>query len=472
MNATQLGERRFDRGAWLTLTAVLLFALVVFGSTYAVLAMPGDGWQMVYGQPPLTAFLGDWPTALQAGDVVLAVDGIPISVSALEPLQPLAVWQEGAIIPYTVERDGRVQTVEVQLGTLSRRQMLHAVGNSMRHDLPQWSWFFVALLVFALRPGSSAARLLLLAAGPLVLATKVGWAATTVGAGFAAPPVWYAQALTSTFWAWLFFPALILLMLSFPQRIWPLTRFPRLATGLIFLVPLGMTVVTFLFQWEAAGTATLMVEAALIFATAVVAVFTAFRNDGHREVRAQVSWLALGVALTIGGTLVFYLLDFAGLIDGEAFPDLLSWPLTLALPICLAIAILRYRLFDIDVIIRKTLLYAILTALLAVMYFGSVLLLQNVFGTVAGEQSPAVIVVSTLLIAALFAPLRRRVQKILDRRFFRNKYDAQQVLARFAETARDETDRVMLTAVLVGVIQETVQPERVTLWLNQNEKEA
>jgi len=162
-----------------------------------------------------------------------------------------------------------------------------------------------------------------------------------------------------------------------------------------------------------------------------------------------------------------------GLITEQLWVELVSAVAGLGFVVIgvgLAVAVLRYRLFDIDFIIRKTLQYALLSALLALVYFGSVVLLQNIVGRAADEQSPLVIVVSTLLIAALFTPLRQRVQAFIDRRFYRQKYDAQQILAQFAQTARDEVEMDALQAELVRVVQETMQPDGATIWLKERSK--
>jgi hypothetical protein len=139
----------------------------------------------------------------------------------------------------------------------------------------------------------------------------------------------------------------------------------------------------------------------------------------------------------------------------------------LGLPLVIGLTIFRYRLYDIDIIIRRTLVYSLVTLTLALVYFGSVVLLQRLFTGFTDQQSPLAIVLSTLFIAALFNPLRRRVQDLIDRRFYRRKYDAQQVLAHFSSMAQDETDKEALTDALLLVVQETMQPESADVWLRE-----
>ena len=193
-----------------------------------------------------------------------------------------------------------------------------------------------------------------------------------------------------------------------------------------------------------------------------------YRNAQAIE-REQIKWLLYaGAFFAVTYALTFFLTPVDESQSG--WGNLWFVLSILLIPIAIAIAILRYRLYDIDVIIRKTLVYGLLTALLAFVYFGSIVLLQTLFDHLTGQQSPIIIVISTLLIAALFTPLRRRVQDVIDRRFFRKKYDAAQVLADFARHARDETDLDSLTAELARVVGETMQPERVNVWLADSRK--
>jgi hypothetical protein len=138
--------------------------------------------------------------------------------------------------------------------------------------------------------------------------------------------------------------------------------------------------------------------------------------------------------------------------------------------LALGVAILRFHLFDIDVIIRKTLQYGLLTAVLAGVYFGLVLLTQAAFVALTGEQSPLAVVLSTLVIAALFNPLRRRIQAFIDHRFYRKRYDAALMLEQFARSARDEVETGSLVAQLLATINETLGPETAVVWLKTGEE--
>jgi hypothetical protein len=204
--------------------------------------------------------------------------------------------------------------------------------------------------------------------------------------------------------------------------------------------------------------------------------FNRYRHIASARERLQVKWVVYGFVLwmLINAISVLPYNYVLSLPPGEPVPIWIQPFLYLysiglmVVPISFTVAVLRYRLWDIDFIIRRTLIYGILTGILVGTYFGSVILIQTLFTAISGQQSPVAIVISTLIIAALFQPLRRRIQSWIDRRFFRRKYDASQALAKFGRTARDEVDLEQLTAAVLQVVRDTLQPESVLLWLPQH----
>jgi len=205
---------------------------------------------------------------------------------------------------------------------------------------------------------------------------------------------------------------------------------------------------------------------ALLFVAAVSAFVQRLRRTRGIE-RQQIKWPAFtGVVATSGGVLYDTAISEAiGLrwLEWAGFVILIA--ALVSFPISIGTAIVRYRLYEIDTLINRTLVYALLTAILAALYFGAVVLLQRLFVAFTGEKSTLAVVASTLLIAALFNPLRRRIQSFIDRRFYRSKYDAGKTLEAFSAQLRDETDLEALSEDLVGVVRETMQPAHVSLWL-------
>ncbi len=196
--------------------------------------------------------------------------------------------------------------------------------------------------------------------------------------------------------------------------------------------------------------------------TPFAALFVRYRRAEAGEGRQQIKWVAYGVALL---TVAIAAVSVWPHLDGTVAGLVLFLIGFLAIPTAIGIAILRHRLYDIDVVINRTLVYAVLTAALAVVYFGGVASLQFVLRPLAGGGSQLAVVASTLAIAALFSPLRRRIQAFIDRRFYRRKYDARETLLGFGARLRDGADLDSLGEGLVEVVRETMEPEHASFWL-------
>jgi hypothetical protein len=351
---------------------------------------------------------------------------------------------------------------------------------------------FLAALIIAQRPRNLTGWLLMLPAMGFALGNP---ADIYLGSLTSAPAArtlafWLVVWYDSWYWIFLIIP-LQLILLVFPTGSptsrrwqWVFDAVVGLGMFVIFLMTFSQEVGPPQATWTVSNPVGFISSQFLGFITppsvlilgiltflCAASIFVRFRQASDTE-RAQIKWLlyACGLFVVAYAPLLVLNVNTEEWLSSDLL-DLLFPLAVLTIPAAIAIAILRYRLWDIDLIIRKTMVYVGMTALLALMYFGLVTLLQNLFSSMIGNQhSPISIVVSTLAIAALFNPLRRRVQDFIDRHFYRRKYNAERALAQFAATARDEVDQESLTAALLGVVQETIQPENASLWLKNRSK--
>jgi hypothetical protein len=197
-----------------------------------------------------------------------------------------------------------------------------------------------------------------------------------------------------------------------------------------------------------------------------------FRRVSTPLERQQTKWVVFGGALAIAAFLLWFtpqIILYSSLSQPGSVYDLMGHPLLLVsflcVPLCMGVAVLRYHLWDIDVIINKALVYSILTTILALLYVGMVLGMQALLRGLLQQTNTIALIVSTLAIAALFQPARRRVQAVIDRRFYRWRYDAQKTLATFSATSRNEVELTTLSEHLVAAVQQSMQPAHVSLWL-------
>jgi hypothetical protein len=353
--------------------------------------------------------------------------------------------------------------------------------------VPFLAFPIVGALVASRRPGN--------AIGWICLLSGLFWFSPALGGAFVAyerattdtltSSVKFLDALITATWAWsVGLPGIYIILLfpdgRLPSRRWrPFALFAGAVIALmpaLFLLPVQgrqleqypwlITVVSF----------SLLVLPACILASAISLVLR-YQRSGE-EVREQIKWLAFAASLVgvvyFGSILTELLFAPDSLITNETPPLWVTLQRFLfvqsiaAVPIAVGFAILKYRLYDIDIIINRALVYGSLTLMLLLVYFGGVVTVQALFRTLTGQhqQPQLAVVVSTLAIAALFSPLRRRVQAFIDRRFYRQKYDARKTLEGFSARLREETDLDSLSAELMTVVRESMQPEHVSLWLH------
>jgi hypothetical protein len=475
-----MNESHFNRGSWLALGAASILILTVLGVNAYRFTLPTDGWVFDgFGGGFSTDLLG-FPSGIQPGDQPVSIGGISSEqisgASLFIPVNAPESWRAGDAIQYTLKRGDETLTLDVpivnwDLATASRAMIIW-LRSSWTDILIAIFYFLIGAFVFFRRPGNLAAQVLLFL-GTVQLAMNL-LLPLTLG-DFMDPFAFKAVTLLGNYiWGILLFPTLFLLSLVFPKPKRPFSTQPRLTlAGLYLLEPLALLLFGRLSALAGAiiGFGLVAVYGLL---TVISIVHSFFRMRQDPVARAQVMWVGLGIAVMAG----YQFVDNTILLStnfGEFFfqtswwMSLINGLVWLSLPTTVAIAILRYRLFDIDVIIRRTLVYGGLTVTLALTYFGSVLVLQNLLQALTGQsQSPVVIVISTLAIAALFNPLRKRIQNEIDRRFYRRKYDAKKTLEAFTTSLRQEVDLEEINRSLLAVTKETLQPENAWLWLRDS----
>lgn len=465
MNGESNTTPRFSRRDWLRAIFILVMLLYTIVELAYRFTLPTDGWMVTENELPGLTYvqniLGE-PSPLQVGDRVIAVQGNPVDYDVFRSSSSIQdAWQFGAVLHYSIVRDGQEIIVPVKL---AHWQLAPWVTNRLLDPtqliglLSDLALLAVAAAIFIRRPDNPAAFPFLI----IIMFFSLSSWSETLPFGF---PVWtdplafFFQDKVSLFLLVVLFPyALVRFALVFPrpkpiQQRYPwLSAIVLLIATLLLIFTIGTSIAWFWFLFS------LFLGLAILVHNGIT-----MRDPVSR---AQVRWGVSGMLIGIGAIAVSMTANTFGLVQlsGRAW-DLIGTFSTAVIGVMISVAISRYRLFDIDVIIRRTLQYALLTGLLALVYFGSVVLLQGLVEKLTGQQSPIVIVISTLGIAALFNPLRLRIQDFIDRRFFRSKYDAAQTLNWFSETVRDEVELDQLTQQLLSVVQESMQPEQTELWL-------
>jgi hypothetical protein len=262
-------------------------------------------------------------------------------------------------------------------------------------------------------------------------------------------------------------------ILVFAFYLFPDGRFVPRWTRWIAILGFGISFF-FLLVPSAAQSLFSLILYLIVLLSLVVAQVYRYRSVSTPTQRQQTKWVVYGLTMTIilivsfGGIpeLIFPALVQNGSLF-SSISNILASVVSVLIPISFAVAILRYRLYDIDILINRTLVYVTLTATLGLIYFGCIFILQTLLRGIINQNSTIAIVVSTLAIYILFQPIRHRVQTIIDRRFYRHKYDAAKIVAAYNATLRNEVDLDQLREHLLAVMHETMQPSHVSLWVRQ-----
>ena len=463
-----------NSGRWrLLLVLVVTAAILLGGAVYAValLLLPGDDAYLLLDssrpRPALEVVVRvPRPGGLQTGDLLLSLGGRSPDAWLAAVAQP-APLPAAPTLEYGVLRAGQPLTLQQPLTRPAVWPLL----------VDNWAYFFfdvylllVAAVIIARRPHLPAARALLLLAAAIAssgVAYFLGLRPSDLRRGWlvllylgSVVPLYLIMAAGALHFT-----------LVFPREQPVVRRLPWLLP-VLYVAALAPYTLLVVLSWPATPTNaarlqlllnTTQIVALLVFLPVVASAWWVLRRTTDLTERRQLRWVAWGIVISIVPWALFSVLpEILG--RPSLLPDAVIGLLWCGLPTSLAIAILRERLFDIDLLVNRTLVYGVLSGLLALIYFGAVVVLQAGVGLLTGRRdSQFIIVLSTLAVAAAASPLRARVQAYIDRRFYRRHYDAARTLAAFSQAARTTVDLEPLSAQLLGVVQETMEPAHLGL---------
>jgi hypothetical protein len=455
----------------------LLFCLALLaGSLLQLLyryTLPTDGWVVV------TTEIGDpswiyWqnlvgaPTEVQRGDLLLAVEGIDVTgQSSTDSIPPPPGWQSGQTVQVVVQREEQQIAVALPVVSWTPAAVLAAMTADVDTIISLFGGLVLAgigFFTFFRRPELPSARLLLVFSSGVSATVISGILPDGLSMQFDALAFQLTGFFSYAIFGTLIMPTLLAFTIHFPRPKKWVARYPALGLS-PFLIGLALFIgLNFLgLPAEIAWLASM----GMLLATLGSLLHSGYTQRDSVS-RAQFRWAFSGLVVSI--LLLLNVFPAAlGWITNEFYLVFLSGTSGLAftvLGLSFSIAILRYRLFDIDLVIRRTIQYSLVTVILGLVYGGSVVLLQQLFDALVGRpDSPLVIVISTLAIAALFNPLRHRLQNFIDRSFYRRAYDPEATLDRFAHQVSNELQVEQLCQQILGTVQATLEPSQASLWL-------
>lgn len=469
-------ETRFDRDSWGVAVAAIGHLVITVILLLAEIGRPSDGW--IYDTVGLDRSVvavqntSSAASPLAPGDVVVAVEGQRLAplLASLHPATPTVAWHTGGTVRYTVLRNQQTLELAVPLAPHSLLYLwrIPSIRESWPSTLAEFVNLAIVFFVFVRRPRNLGARALLLVFA-MFLGAENSVIDYNVIAGYFMPPgLYYGLIFWGWSWAWWLLPSLISFVLVFPLRKGPLRHHARLTLVLLYGLPTAFTLLALTIGSVAILFVTMGVLVSVFLATTLVSTIHTLRTTRDPIVRAQLGWIFLGLLLTVGVQLVYWQIRLW-------FPDSRSSQLPpgddisqLIFPLCAAIAILRYRLFDLDLVINRALVYLVLTTGVVCLY----VLVVSYLGTLLRMPDSLLLsLFATSLVAMLFAPARQWVQQGVNRLMYGERDEPYRVLTRLGQQLAITQEPTTALAQTVATVAQALKLPYVAIVLQKGESQ-